>query len=234
MNSEGVNSFREDLAFSDWASDQPFWLDVYKQAWPNLIACVRIVEDGWCQRSGVDRKIITAAGQEYKVDEKARRSVYPDILVEYTSNTQRNTPGWIEKPLDCDFIAYAFIPSRECYLLPLTHFQRAWRDHKAEWLRRYKFREAKNHGYATRSCPVPISVLLQSINSAMVFNWQADAPDPVEEGEPVSVTPISELLLDYCLQQKGDRTGRAYFEFRYARLPIERQIAEAATLGLIS
>jgi hypothetical protein len=36
----------------------------------------------------------------------------PDFLLEYWSDYERRSPGWIEKDLACDFIAYAFVPSR--------------------------------------------------------------------------------------------------------------------------
>jgi hypothetical protein len=59
---------------------------------------------------------------------------WPDILLEQWSDEARRVPGWVQKPLACDFIAYAFAPSRRCYLLPVALLQRAWRLNGREWI----------------------------------------------------------------------------------------------------
>ena len=52
-------------------------------------------------------------------DEKVRAEDWPDILLEQWSDEDRRAPGWVQKPLACDYIAYSFAPSGVCYLLPV-------------------------------------------------------------------------------------------------------------------
>jgi hypothetical protein len=37
-----------------------------------------------------------------------RAADWPDILLEQWSDEERRKPGWVQKPLACDFVAYAF------------------------------------------------------------------------------------------------------------------------------
>ncbi|WP_245755800.1 hypothetical protein [Qipengyuania nanhaisediminis] len=125
--------------------------------------------DGSAQRSGIDRVITLASGRAYTVDEKVRMNDWPDILLERWSDEQRGTPGWIKKPLACDFIAYAFAPSRRCYLLPVVQLQRALRLNGRQWIERYGERFAMNPGYRSSNVPVPIETLMGAISAAKVL-----------------------------------------------------------------
>lgn len=109
-----------------------------------------------------------ACGRTYTVDEKVRAHDWPDILLEQWSDEERRHPGWVQKPLACDFIAYAFAPSRRCYLLPVALLQRAWRMQGRAWLVRYGQRRALNPGYVTASVPVPVGVLMHAMIDAMM------------------------------------------------------------------
>jgi hypothetical protein len=115
-----------------------------------------------------------ACGRTYSVDEKVRVSDWPDILLEQWSDEARRSPGWIQKPLACDFIAYAFAPSRKCYLLPVVPLQRAWRLNGRTWLAKYGQRRAYNPGYVSTSVPVPVPILLRAIADAMVVRAGAN------------------------------------------------------------
>lgn len=114
-----VHEFRSSLALSESFTDAPWWQALYRRAFPSMISAVSVRQDGWAQRGGIDRVITLASGRVYTVDEKVRTNDWPDILLERWSDEQRGKPGWIQKPLACDFIAYAFAPSRRCYLLPV-------------------------------------------------------------------------------------------------------------------
>ena len=72
------------------------------------------------------------------------------------------------KPLACDFIAYAFAPSRRCYLLPVAPLQRAWRLNGEERSIAFGYRRARNPGYMTACVAVPIPLLMREIMRAMV------------------------------------------------------------------
>ena len=108
-------------------------------------------------------------GRTYTVDEKLRADDWDDILLEQWSDERRRIPGWIQKPLACDFIAYAYAPSGRCYLLPVVSLQRAWRQHGRGWIARYGQRRAQNPGYVSVGVPVPRPVLMRAIAEAMMI-----------------------------------------------------------------
>lgn len=110
-------------------------MDIYRRAFPKLASAVAVRDDGWAQRGGIDRVLTLECGRTFAVDEKVRTSEWPDILLERWSDKERRIPGWVQKPLACDFIAYAFAPSGVVYLLPVQLLQRAWRLNGKEWIR---------------------------------------------------------------------------------------------------
>lgn len=167
-----LHSFAESLAFSESQSDAGWWLDVYRQAFPRLAAAVSVRQDGWAQRAGIDRRLTMSCGQTITIDEKVRAKDYPDIALERRSDTAKQKPGWIQKPLACDFIAYAFVPSQTCYLLPVLPLQRAWRLFGRAWAERYGEIKAHNRGYVTTSVCVPKDVLLSALTDAMIVRWK--------------------------------------------------------------
>src|SRR5690606_11977680 len=120
------------------------------------------------------RVLTLASGKVLYVDEKVREEDWPDILIEYWSDYERRRPGWAAKELACDFIAYAFIPSATCYLLPFQTLQRACRTNGRLWWDSYKRIPAKNNGYTTVSIAVPIPVLMAALADAMVVCWQTE------------------------------------------------------------
>lgn len=48
----------------------------------------------------------------------------PDVLLAHWSDEMRSSPGLLQKPLACDFIAYAYGPVAICSLLPVPALQR--------------------------------------------------------------------------------------------------------------
>jgi hypothetical protein len=166
-----VHDFAASLARSHSYADAPWWLDVYRLAFPNLesMACVRA--DGWAQRGGIDRVLTLKSGKTIAIDEKVREEDWPDILLERWSDRDRRVPGWVQKDLACDFIAYAFAPSRVCYLLPFLTLRSAWRINGARWIADYREVLAKNPNYTTASVAVPIEVLIRALGDAMRIEW---------------------------------------------------------------
>jgi len=165
-----THDFATSLALSDSYADAPWWMDIYNRAFPTLLSAVSVRADGWAQRGGIDRVLTLACGRTYTVDEKVRTNDWPDILLEQWSDEERRSPGWVQKPLACDFIAYAFAPSRRCYLLPVVPLQRAWRQRGRHWIEQYGQRRARNPGYVTASVPVPIATLMPAICDAMLVS----------------------------------------------------------------
>lgn len=144
-----------------------WWIPIYRRAFPTLMSAVAIEQDGWAQRAGIDRLLTLACGRTFTVDEKIRTEDWPDVLLERWSDEARRKPGWVQKPLACDFVAYAYAPAGTCVLLPVPALQRAWRQHGRQWAGLYGVRRAVNAGYTSVSVPVPRGVLMQAIVEAM-------------------------------------------------------------------
>lgn len=175
-----MNHFDADLAYSHDRSDEPRWESVYREAFPGFTAMIDLRGDGWWQRAGIDRRVCLRDSTTLTVDEKVRRIDYQqdDILLEYYSNWERRTPGWVAKDLACDYIAYAIVPSETCYLLPVKQLRRAWQVNRHEWVGAgkasadgFRFVSASNPGYHTHSVCVPRRVLMDAIRDALIINW---------------------------------------------------------------
>lgn len=173
-----VHNFQDSLRRSHEQADAPWWEQVYREAFPGFVSMQDLRQDGWAQRGGIDRLVHLRDGTSLKVDEKVRYKNYPDVLLEVWSDYHHRIPGWIEKDLTCDLIAYAFVPSRTCYLFPFHTLRRAWALHKQEWQAKAQrlddgFRSvvADNGSYETHSCAVPLGVLRNAITRAMVIKW---------------------------------------------------------------
>lgn len=173
MNMQSPHNFQAQLSFSEKASDESFWDKVYRKAFPGLVNHMTGYGDFASQRMGVDRCILLSNGRVLKIDEKKRRRVFSDILLEYLSSDSTNSPGWIEKNLVIDYVAYAFMPTQQVYLLDWLTLRRAWTTNKNIWQRIYKPIYAINEGYKTWSTPVPIPVLQRAL-------WEASSISLIE------------------------------------------------------
>jgi hypothetical protein len=158
-----THDFHECLQRSHDAEDSDIWERIYSAAFPFHKGFVSNRGDGQLQRLGIDRTVILSTGKAVYVDEKVRQRSYGDILLEYIANDKYQTAGWVEKPLFCDYIAYAMLDTCVCYLLPVPQLQSAWLEKKVEWIHAYPSITAKNATYNTISCPVPIHTLYHAI-----------------------------------------------------------------------
>ena len=166
-----VHDFDESLAYSHSQADAPYWEVVYKKAFPNFAGMVCVRKDGWAQRGGIDRVITFKSGKTVTVDEKARKKVWPDVALERWSDEARKKPGWMQKDLACDFIAYAWVPKQRCLLLPFPTLRRAWLDNGRQWIKDHKEIRAENHKYTTVSVAVPTEILMKALQDAMLVEW---------------------------------------------------------------
>ena len=174
-----LHIFHESLELSHLYADAPWWETVYTRAFPRMRSMVCVRDDGWAQRGGIDRMITLSCGRTIPVDEKVRKKDWPDILLERWSDEARQIPGWIQKPLACEFIAYALIPSQRCYLLPTLILQAAWRHYGRDWCNKYRHIRAQNNGYVTESIAVPTDIVLAAIGRSICVTWAAPAaPQP--------------------------------------------------------
>lgn len=164
-----VHNFHERLRYSQTTSDEPFWEAVYRKAFPSLVCQVICKGNNEAQHKGIDRVLMLANGRIVKIDEKKRERDYSDILLETVSNDRTGAVGWIEKDLDIDYLAYAFMPSKRCYMLDWQMLRRAWQANKAAWIEQFKKIEAKNAGYSTWSLAVPIKTVLVAMATASMI-----------------------------------------------------------------
>lgn len=187
------HNFHQSLARSHSYENAPWWMEVYREAFPTLLSAVNVRKDGWAQRGGIDRILTLECGRTVKVDEKIRERDYGDVLLERWSDEQRREPGWIQKPLACEFIAYAIVPTRVCWLLPTLSLQRAWRLNGRNWSREFQICRARNEcdgrQWTTQCVAVPVAVLFHAIADAMVIGWKAQ-PAPRESWAQMWARPF--------------------------------------------
>ena len=173
-----VHNFKDSLELSHAHEGSPWWKSIYDMAFPGHLSAVSVRQDGWAQRGGIDRVITLKSGKTVTVDEKVRSKSYGDIALEQWSDRDKKKPGWMQKELACDFIAYAFVPDKKCYLLPFISLRRAWLSNGREWHKKayknaggFRFVDAQNTDYVTRSIAVPIPELLGAISQAHLISW---------------------------------------------------------------
>ncbi len=166
------HDFRRSLEKSQSYANAPWWLEIYRKAFPDLRAAVDMRQDGWAQRGGIDRVLTLGCGKTLSIDEKVREQDWPDILLEYWSDYEHRIPGWVAKNLASDFIAYAFVPSQVCYLLPFQTLRAAWRKNGFAWVKDFQQVRAQNNGYTTISVAVPTEILLRGLGDAMAISWE--------------------------------------------------------------
>lgn len=166
-----IHKFQTSLAMAEAQLDAPWWEQVYRQAFPDFAGMYAVRQDGWAQRAGIDRLVILRSGRTVAIEEKIRTETWPDILLERWSDEQRRLPGWTQRDLACDYLAYALVPAQVCYLLPFQDLRRAWRRHGRAWIKRYREVRAENRGYTTVSVAVPVEQLLQALALGMRVSW---------------------------------------------------------------
>lgn len=172
-----IHDFHERLAWSELQSDEPFWEEVYRKAFPDLVVCASTAAAGKSalQTQGIDRYIVLASGRELRIDEKKSSRSYNSFFLEYISNDRIQSPGWMEKPLRIDFLAYAFMPDQRVYLMQWDMLQIAWRRMRRKWLEIYPRRKARNKTYNTLGVCVPISDVIDAMARAGIIDVQLDA-----------------------------------------------------------
>ena len=163
------HNFFEDLAKSKQDSRNPEWEQLYREVLPLYVSSSLHDEDPIAQAQGIDRKILLANGKIITVDEKFRERDFGDIALEEWSSEGKK--GWIEKPLQVDYVAYIVKDSKRMYFLPFTQLQAAWIKHKTEWKKKYRKVEAKNSTYTSVCWAIPTVTLFAALFQTCVVNW---------------------------------------------------------------
>jgi len=166
-----ANDFYEQLAWSEKSSDEDFWSSIYKKAFPDMaFHTLNTAGKSLSQNLGIDRIIHLKSGKTLYVDEKKRKKKWGDILLEYKSNSNSSkNDGWINKQLHIDYLAYAFMETREVYLFDWQTLRRVWKENGKKWFKIYKTIQAKNEHYTTYSLAIPIDIIMQKMNVSIVI-----------------------------------------------------------------
>ena len=167
------HNFNDSLEASHKVSDLPIWEEIYRTTFSDFLAMADHRDDGEHQRAGIDRSVILANSKQILIDEKYRFKAYPDIALEYLSNDRTGAPGWVCKPLRCDYIAYAIGPLGICYLLPVIQLQQAWSRNGELWKSTCFKVVAPNKTYNTISAAVPVADLFREIGRALRIPFTA-------------------------------------------------------------
>lgn len=215
------NDFRRDLAWSEDPEHEKFWERTYREAFPDFLNCMRTSGKNLAQEQGTDRVIVTKQNRLIRIEEKQRKQYRPDILLEYKSSAEANTPGWVEKDLKIHYLAYAFMDIPLVYLFPWALLQQAWRANKTEWLRLAENREwgfqhvvAANDGYATWSVAVPTRQLLSALeeialtmNPVLVVGKEPEVvvEDPEGPFDPFELQPPKPKAVDVIAEVLSER-----------------------------
>lgn len=173
-----VHNFAASLRRSHGYADAPWWGQVYRRAFPGLEYIQDLREHGWWQNAGIDRRIFLPNKTFVTVDEKVREQDRDDFFLEAFSewhgSKESSKPGWIEYAA-CDYIAYAFAPSRRCYLLPMRELHRVWVERRSEWWVSYPPLSARNQvgkrTWVTVGVAVPIDEVLDAIRGCTLIRW---------------------------------------------------------------
>lgn len=169
-----VHDFGSSLRKSKEQSKAEWWEKCYRAAFPGFESMEYINDNLKFQKAGIDRRIVTRNGGVARficVDEKVRFKDWPDFLLETYSSVEHNRPGWIRKPLACDYIAYAFVPSKRCYMLPVPALQAAYKRNESAWSA-YGYIDVENETWHTRNVPVPIEEVMLAVTLSFLVRWE--------------------------------------------------------------
>jgi hypothetical protein len=172
-------SFQRDVS---GAGREHFWEEAHQAFFPKCYGS-QTTDDGtkneW-QAAGVDRVVHVEGGRTYFVEEKERDAEWGDFLLEVYSDEERQSPGWINKELACDYVAYAFRSTGKVYYLPWLLLKRAWTLNSEKWLDKARFGEdgfglhrsstgtSPGGAYTTLNVSVPIETLFVALCHAAV------------------------------------------------------------------
>lgn len=174
-SSAKVHRFSDSLQKNKRDSALPIWDEMYRQLFPGFIKSTLCDQPGAHQSQGVDRIVVFHNGvrtQTVKIEEKGRWTCLRrweespfsfDVLLEFFSSVEQQTPGWIEKSLDCDYLFYLNFVLGEGVLLPWVQLRQAWQNNRERWIKTCKIVDSKNNGYTTRSVAVPLHTLMAAI-----------------------------------------------------------------------
>ncbi len=155
-----TDRFDEDIEYSHSPEHAGLWLHAYKKFFPNLVSVEYKENDLVLQRRGIDVELKLRSEETILIDEKKRRNYYNDILVEFED---RGSPGWINKNLDIDCLAYLKAPAESVWIFDWRSLVRAWQENEDVWQSTYPRRTSYD---GTLNTPVPDEILCRAVAEA--------------------------------------------------------------------
>lgn len=165
---EVFHSFDQQNTWSQSDAVNQWWDAIYRRQFPTLSGIVRNKTLGAAQTLGIDTVIVLPNGKTIAIEEKMRRKMGNDILLEHTRNDKLGKPGWIEQDLAVDFLAYGFWENNLAYFLSWPLLKQAWMQNGTIWKSRFGVVTARNKNYNTLCTPVPVRTLYFAINEVSV------------------------------------------------------------------
>lgn len=153
-----VHDFNEDLEYS--STYDALFNECYTAIFPDIQDIVHV--DIALQRKGIDKELIFKDRVHLYVEEKTRKKVWPDILLERWSSEKR--PGWIITS-EADLFAYLFAPIQKICLFDMKLLKAAWENNEEQWISTYFKSEALNYNYTTIGYCIPLKVLFLAVES---------------------------------------------------------------------
>ena len=119
-----THDFGQQLA---WSHRHPIPNSLYHRAFPEVRRIHNMDNDMAAQYARVDRVLETWSGRTINVNEKVRKTDFPDIALEVFTDYDAKRPGWCHplKTAATDWIAYAVPRLAVCYLLPCPEIRHA-------------------------------------------------------------------------------------------------------------
>lgn len=167
MGKSTVRDFATDDEFSKSAQADEFWGMFYRAAFANFVSMSGINNNIETQKRGIDR-VVNLTDGKVLIDEKLRRTFYSDFFLEYESSDVGHKPGWLNKDLDIDYIAYGWLSVRKGYLLEWTSLVRAWHTYGLNWKNQYPKKQSQNRDYITWGVCVPTQVICDIVDVQFV------------------------------------------------------------------
>lgn len=190
-----VHRFDASRAAGERGVDKRFMEAVCRKAFPGHAGLIWNTRVNAAQYLGIDLVVVLSSGAKISIDVKCRGREFNDVLLEDLSDAARRTPGWMNKDLQIDFLAYCFQDSLRCYLFPWPTLRRVWLANRRSWFgevpnnlpwarteKGWKKRgnngfwkiAARNPTYTTLSLAVPIRVLRAAISDADLIDVSAE------------------------------------------------------------
>lgn len=125
---------------------------------------------------GVDVIVETPSGRKITIDNKFRAGLWSDFALEYISDEARQTKGWMEKELICDYIGYWFVAIEKGYLISHPSLMPVWQKHRDTWIASKKIIKAENRDgarkWTTLSVAIPIQTLCRLVDIIPIGDHQ--------------------------------------------------------------